>query len=421
MKKYEFLNLDENLVELEKICEEELIDIYKKIDDICLYNSMKVLNAFWENNLSENSFNSTSGYGYNDIGRETIENIFATIFKAEDALVRSQMVSGSHALSTTLFALLRPGDKLLSITGLPYDTLHEVIGIKENNSSLKSFGVTYNQIDLIDNDFDYESIKSFLKNNKVKVIEIQRSKGYSTRKSITIEKLEKVIKFIKDIDKDVIIMIDNCYCEFVGKIEPIEVGADIIVGSLIKNLGGGIAPNGAYIVGRKDLVKLCGERLTLPGEGKEVGPTLGINKSILEGLFFAPSVVRSALKTAIFTSLMLEKLGYNVEPRYNDERADIVENIIFNDPNDLIKYCVGIQSGSPIDSTFAPIPSEMPGYAEEIIMASGSFTQGSSIELSCDGPLRKPYIAYQQGGLTYEYGKIGVLKAIDNLLKKNDI
>lgn len=418
MKKYDRIGISEKVQELASICEEKLESTYQQVDEICECNSMKVMNAFWESEVNESAFNSTSGYGYNDIGRDMIEKIYAHIFKTEDALVRNGMVSGSHALSTCLFALLRPHDILLSITGLPYDTLHEVIGIKENKSSLQSFGIHYDQIDLVEHDFDYAKIEEYLKNNKVKVIEIQRSKGYSTRKSISIEKIEKVIKFIKDIDKEIIVMVDNCYCEFVSKVEPSEVGADIVVGSLIKNLGGGIAPNGAYIVGRKDLIELCGERLTLPGEGKEVGPTLGINKSILQGLYFAPNVVASALKTAIFTSLMLEKLGYDVEPKYNEERVDIVENIIFHNPEDLIKYCQGIQMGSPIDSMFLPVPGDMPGYDDQIIMASGSFTQGSSIELSCDGPLREPYIAYQQGGLTYSYGKIGVLKAIDNLLKK---
>lgn len=418
MNKYEILGISPKISELATICEEELKSIYKKIEETCEYNSMKVLHAFQMHEVNESHFNSTSGYGYNDIGRDTIEKIFASIFKTEDALVRSQMVSGSHALSTTLFALLRPKDILLSISGLPYDTLHEVIGIKENASSLKSFGISYEQIDLVEDDFDYKAIEEYLKNHKVKVVEIQRSKGYSTRKSLSISKLEKVIHFIKEIDKDVIVMVDNCYCEFVNRVEPSEVGADIVVGSLIKNLGGGIAPNGAYIVGRKDLIHLCGERLTLPGEGKEVGPTLGINKSLLQGLFFAPSVVASSLKTAVFTSLLLEKLGYMVEPKYNEERVDIVENIIFHNPEDLIKYCGGIQAGSPIDSAFAPIPGDMPGYEDQIIMASGSFTQGSSIELSCDGPIREPFIAYQQGGLTYEYGKLGVLKAVDNLLRK---
>ena len=418
MNKYEMFGISKKVSELASTCDCELMNTYQQIDEVCELNSMKVLASFQKYGLNESHFGSTSGYGYNDIGRDVIEHIYAFIFRCEDALVRSQMISGSHALSTTLFALLRPNDTLLSISGLPYDTLHEVIGIKENKSSLKSFGIKYDQIDLIENDFDYKSIADYLKNNQVKVIEIQRSKGYSTRKSISIEKIEKVIKFIKDIDKDIIIMVDNCYCEFVTTIEPSEVGADIVVGSLIKNLGGGIAPNGAYIVGRKDLIELCAERLTLPGEGREVGPTLGINKSILQGLFFAPSVVASSLKTAVFTSLLLERLGYNVEPKYNEERVDIVQNIIFHNKEDLIKYCGGIQAGSPVDSSYAPIPSDMPGYEDQIIMASGSFTQGSSIELSCDGPLREPFIAYQQGGLTFEYGKLGVLKAVNNLLKK---
>ena len=418
MNNYELLGISPKISELAATCEQELKPIYEQIDNISEFNSIKVLHAFQTNELNESHFNSTSGYGYNDTGRDTIERIFATIFHTEDALVRSQMVSGSHALSTTLFALLRPNDVLLSITGLPYDTLHEVIGIKENASSLQSFGIKYDQIDLINDDFDYQKIKDYLETTKVKVIEIQRSKGYSTRKSISLTKLEKVIKFIKNIDPNIIVMVDNCYCEFVNTKEPSEVGADIVVGSLIKNLGGGIAPNGAYIVGKKDLINLCGERLTLPGEGKDVGPTLGINKSILQGLFFAPSVVASSLKTAIFTSLILEKLGFNVEPKYNEERVDIIENIIFHNQENLIKYCQGIQAGSPIDASFSPIPGDMPGYDDQIIMASGSFTQGSSIELSCDGPLREPFIAYQQGGLTYFYGKIGVLKAIENLLKR---
>lgn len=399
------------------ICEEEtkLKEQLDKIDSLVYRNSLKVLNAFHKNNLSESHFSSTTGYGYNDIGRDTIEKIFADIFKSEDALVRSQFISGSHALTVCLFALLRPNDTLLSISGLPYDTLHEVIGIKENKSSLKSYGIHYEQIDLIDNEFDYKKIEKTLKSKKIKVIEIQRSKGYSTRKSITIDHLKAVISFIKNISPDTIIMIDNCYCEFVNDVEPTEVGADIVVGSLIKNLGGGIAPNGAYIVGKKDLIELAAERLTLPGEGKEVGPTLGINKQILQGLFMAPSVVGSALKTAILTSKSLEDLGYKVEPKYNDERADIVQNIVFENREDLIRYCVGIQKGSPIDYYATPMPWDMPGYDDQVIMAAGTFTQGSSIELSCDGPLRNPFIAYQQGGLTYEYGKLGLISAINEL------
>ena len=390
--------------------EKKLQEQFCNIDKICEYNSLKVLNAFHKFKVSEMHFNGTTGYGYNDIGRDTIEEVYADIFKCEDALVRSQFISGSHALSVALFSLLRPSDTLLSITGTPYDTLHEVIGIKENSSSLKSFNINYEQIDLIDNDFDYESIKKRLLQSNIKVVEIQRSKGYSTRKSINIEKVEKVIKFIKEIDNKVIIMVDNCYCEFVSMKEPTEVGADIVVGSLIKNLGGGIAPNGAYIVGRKEIIDLCGERLTLPGEGKEVGPSLGINKALLQGLFMAPSVVSSAVKTAVLASKVMESLGFNVEPKYNEERVDIVQNIIFNDEDLLIKYCRAVQSASPIDSQAVPTPWDMPGYDDKVIMAAGAFTSGSSIELSCDGPLRAPYIAYMQGSLTYPYGKIAVMK-----------
>ena len=407
----------DEIKELVLNCENELTDEFKKIDDNKFFFSEQVLNSFKKNNLSENAFNSTTGYGYNDLGREVIEKVYADIFKSENAVVRSQFISGSHALNVTFFALLRPGDLLLSISGCPYDTLHEVIGIKENPSSLAAFNINYHEIDLVNDDFDYDAIESFLKNTKVKVIEIQRSKGYSTRKSLSIEKLEKVIKLIKSIDNDIIVMVDNCYCEFVERKTPIEVGADVAVGSLIKNLGGGIAPNGAYVVGRSDLINLVGERLTLPGEGLEVGPTLGINKQILEGLFFAPSVVASSLKTAVLTSKVMESLGYDVEPKYNDDRCDIVQNIIFRDREKLIKYVQGVQYGSPIDANVTAIPWDMPGYTDQVIMASGSFTQGSSIEFSCDAPIREPYIAYQQGGLTYEYGKLGLISAIENLEK----
>ena len=407
-----------NIENLIKSAEEKLISEYKKVDQICEFNSQKVISAFWNTRISETHFNSTTGYGYNDEGRSAIEKVYADVFKAEDSLVRNQFISGSHALCVCLFALLRPNDILLSITGKPYDTLEEVIGIKDNPSSLKSFGVKYEQIDLIDNDFDYFKIKDAIASKKIKVIEIQRSKGYSTRKSIDTKKLARVIKFIKQIDPNVIIMVDNCYCEFVSTEEPIELGADIAVGSLIKNLGGGIATNGAYIVGKKEYVKLASERLNLPGEGKEVGPSLGANKLILQGLFLSPSVVAASLKVAILTSYVLSKLGYEVEPKYNELRADIVQNIIFKDKNKLIKYTQAIQKASPIDSHVTTEDWDMPGYTDKVIMASGSFTQGSSIELSCDGPIRYPYIAYQQGSLTYEYGKIALKKAIEQLEKE---
>ena len=419
---YNELGIDERVIDLvEKIEDsEEIKKIYSDIEKNESINTLKVLSAFHKYQVQDVHFSSTTGYGYNDIGREVIEKIFAYVLGSEDALVRSQFISGTHALTVALFAYLRPNDLLLSISGTPYDTLHEVIGIKDNPSSLKSYNVRYDEIDLVDNDFDYEKIKEYLTNNKVKMIEIQRSKGYSTRKSITIDKIKKVVEVIRSVDKDVIIMVDNCYCEFVETTTPIEVGCDVMVGSLIKNLGGGIAPNGAYIAGKKELIDLAGERLTAPGEGREVGPTLGINKSLLQGLFFAPSVVASSLKTAVLTSKLLEELGYNVEPKYNEHRADIVQNIIFGNSKDLIKYCQGIQMASPIDSNSIPIPWDMPGYTDQVIMAAGCFTQGSSIELFCDGPIREPFIAYQQGGLTYNYGKLGVEKAVTEMLRGKD-
>ena len=400
--------------------ENELKEQFAIIDDICEYNSDKVLSAFQKHQVSEVHFNETTGYGYGDLGREVIEKIYADIFNTEDALVRGQFISASHALTVTLFGLLRPNDIMLSISGKPYDTLDSVIGLTENKSSLKSFGIKYEQIDLINNDFDYEKIKERLSNteSKIKLVEIQRSRGYSLRESISLEKIEKVIKAIREIDSSVIIMIDNCYGELTNKIEPSNVGADILVGSLIKNLGGGIAPNGAYVVGKHDLIELVAERLTLPGEGREVGPSLGMNKKILQGLFMAPSVVSSSLKTAVLTAKVMENLGYKVSPKSTDIRTDIVQTIEFGNSKDLINYVQGIQIGSPIDSSSLPIPDDMPGYDDQVIMAAGAFVQGSSIELSCDAPLREPYIAFQQGGLTYEYGKLGLMKAVERILEE---
>ncbi len=415
---YSNLGIIDEALRLVDKCEDDCYDEFKKIDEACSFNSLKVLASFHRNKISEVHFNGTTGYGYNDIGRDIIEDVFKDVLGCEDALVRGQFISGTHALTVCFEGLLRPGDLLLSISGKPYDTLDEVIGIRDNPSSLKSFGIKYAQIDLINDDFDYEKIEDFVKNNKVKVIEIQRSKGYSTRKSLSLEKLGKVIKLIKNIDKDVIIMVDNCYCEFVSETEPSSVGADIMVGSLIKNLGGGIAPNGAYIAGRRELVNLCAERLTVPGCGKEVGPSMGMNKLFLQGLYMAPSVVCASLKTAILTSRVMSELGYEVEPKYNEERADIVQNIIFRDPDKLVEFTRGIQEASAIDSNAVVEPSDMPGYDSKVVMASGSFTQGSSIELSCDGPLREPYIAYMQGSLTYQYGKLGILRAVSKLMEK---
>ena len=398
-------------------CELNNKELYSKQEDICLFNSKKVLEAFKKENLSESDFNTTNGYGYNDTGRDKIERIFASVLRAEDALVRTQLISGTHALTVTLFALLRPGDTLLSINGKPYDTLDEVIGIRENASSLKSYKIDYDQIDLVDNDFDYDKIAEYLKIHSVKVIEIQRSVGYANRDTISLDKIEKVTKLIKSIDKNIIIMVDNCYCEFVNTKEPLECGADIIVGSLIKNLGAGIASTGAYIAGRKDLVELCAERLTAPGEGKEIGPSLNNNRFFLQGLYMAPQAVCAAVKTGILASYILEKMGVEVYPKYNEARSDIVTRVVFHDKEKQIKFIQGIQLCSAVDSNVLPIPVSTPGYDDDIIMASGSFTQGSSIEISCDGPIREPYIAYLQGGITYEYGKLAVINAIKNIQK----
>lgn len=398
-------------------CELNNKELYSKQEDICLFNSKKVLEAFKKENLSESDFNTTNGYGYNDTGRDKIERIFASVLGAEDALVRTQLISGTHALTVTLFALLRPGDTLLSINGKPYDTLDEVIGIRENASSLKSYKIDYDQIDLVDNDFDYDKIAEYLKIHSVKVIEIQRSVGYANRDTISLDKIEKVTKLIKSIDKNIIIMVDNCYCEFVNTKEPLECGADIIVGSLIKNLGAGIASTGAYIAGRKDLVELCAERLTAPGEGKGIGPSLNNNRFFLQGLYMAPQAVCAAVKTGILASYILEKMGVEVYPKYNEARSDIVTRVVFHDKEKQIKFIQGIQLCSAVDSNVLPIPVSTPGYDDEIIMASGSFTQGSSIEISCDGPIREPYIAYLQGGITYEYGKLAVINAIKNIQK----
>ena len=409
--------MESKLENLVKEVELEIRDQIAEIDERCMRNSLRVLNAFQKNRIADVHFNSTSGYGYDDIGRDTIEKVFADVFHTEDALVRNQFISGTHAITVALFANLRPGDTLLSISGKPYDTLDSIIGFNDNPSSLKSYDVKYEQIDLIDDDFDIEKIKERLAKKDVKMVEIQRSKGYATRKSLTMDKIKKAIEAVREVNNEVIIMVDNCYGEFVDDIEPVDVGADFMVGSLIKNMGGGLAPNGAYIVGKQKYIELCAERLTAPGQGKEVGPSLGINKNFLQGIYMAPSVVASSLKTAVFTSRLLEKLGYDVVPKYDEKRSDIVQTIIFRNEEKLIKYVQGIQSGCAIDSESVPMPWDMPGYTDKVIMASGSFTQGSSIELSCDAPIREPYIAFQQGGLTYEYGKIGVIRAVKKLEK----
>ncbi len=414
---YREFGIKKEILELSKEVEKEIQLQFEKIDKIKEVNSLKVLEAFQYCRLSEMHLHSSTGYGIDEIGRNKVEEIYARIFRTEDALVRAQLISGTHALAVTLFGLLRPGDTMLSISGAPYDTLQTAIGIskEESKSSLKAFGVKYEQIELVNDDFDIKTIEERVAKNDIKLIEIQRSKGYSTRKSLTIDKIEKAIQAIRKVNTDVIIMVDNCYGEFVEEREPTEVGADIVVGSLMKNLGAGIATSGAYIAGKKDLIELCAERLTAPGVGKEIGPSLNQNTAFIKGLFFAPSVVSSSVKTAVFASRILERLGYKVSPKFDEPRADIVQTIELGDADKLIKFCQGIQMGSPIDSYVVPEPSDMGGYDDKVIMAAGTFTEGSTIELSCDGPIREPYIAYMQGGLTYEYGKLGILKALSAL------
>lgn len=397
------------------IVNKKIEDELKEIDKIVYSNSKKVLDAFHKEKVLTTDFNSSTGYGYNDIGRDKVEKVFADYFGCESALVRCQFVSGTHALSTAFFGILRPGDTLLSISGLPYDTLHEVIGIKDNPSSLKAFGINFKYIDLINNDFDYDKIRDSL---NVKMVHIQRSIGYSLRDTLSIDKIEKVIKFIRNINKDVIIMIDNCYCEMCSYKEPTEIGADLVVGSLIKNLGGGIANNGGYICGKSELVNLCSERLTSPGLGAEVGPSLNQTRNFMLGFYEAPMVVGNALKTKVFARELLKLLGCDM---INNELNDIVLGIVFNDREKLIKFVKGIQMGSAIDSCYLPVPTDMPGYDNQIIMASGSFTEGSSIELSCDAPIREPFVAYFQGALTFEYGKLGIIKAVENIFSEDDI
>ena len=414
---YSEFGINEELIELSKRVESDISSIFDSLDKICELNSLKVLNAFQQKGLSEMHLYSSTGYGIDEPGRNKIEQIYSKVFNTEDSLVRTQLISGTHALAITLSGLLRPNDTMISITGSPYDTLQTVIGIGKqiSESSLKSYGVKYEQIELVENDFDIEKIQLRLQKHDIKLIEIQRSRGYSTRKSLTIDKIERVIKKIREIDRNVIIMVDNCYGEFVEDKEPSDVGADIIVGSLMKNLGAGIATSGAYITGKRDLVKLCAERLISPGIGKEIGPSLNQNPLLIKGLFFAPSVVTGSLKTAVFASRILELLGSNVSPKYNEKRADIVQTIALGSEDKLVKFCQGIQMGSPIDSNVIPEPGDMGGYEDKVIMAAGTFTQGSTIELSCDGPIREPYIAYMQGGLTYQYGKLGILKAIEKM------
>ena len=415
---YKELGIKDEVIEMAKEIEPDLKTIFEKIDKNCLKNSQKVLKAFQDNKVSTVDFNEVTGYGFYDMGREKLEKVYAQIFGAEDSLVRPQIMAGTHALTITLFGLLKYGDTMISISGEPYDTLKSVIGIEgDSENSLIKHGIKYEQIDLVDNDFDYDKICERVKKGNIKLIEIQRSRGYSQRKSLTISKIEKVIKLIKEINKNIIIMVDNCYGEFVDDKEPTEVGADIFVSSLMKNLGAGIATSGGYVVGRKDLIHLVAERLTFPTCGKDLGANFNQLLSYYKGLFMAPSVVASSLKTMVFASRMLEKFGFkNVIPKYNEKRADIIQTIDLGTEENLVKFCQGMQKGSPIESYVTPVPDDMPGYQYKEIMASGSFTPGATIELSCDGPICPPYTAYMQGGLTFEYGKLGIMMAISNML-----
>lgn len=411
---YNKYGINEKVVELSNLAMEKIKPQFEHIEKVAEYNQMKVLSAFNNNKISEAHFMGTSGYGYNDLGRDAIESVYAEVFGTEDAIVRSQFISGTHTISTALFGVLRPGDTLLAISGAPYDTLHDVIS-GDGIGSLKDFGVKFDKIELDENyDIDLEKVMEYLKNNSVKMIEIQRSKGYGWRKTFSAEYINSVIKKIHEEFPDVVCFVDNCYGELVDEIEPYE--ADLIAGSLIKNLGGGIAPVGGYVAGKSKYIEQVAYRLTSPGIGKEAGATLGINKQFLQGLFMAPHVVSQAVKTAVFCAAVMEELGYEAEPGSAEIRHDIIQSVKLGNREKLIKFCQGLQSASPIDSHAVPYPSAMPGYADEVIMAAGAFNQGSSIELSADAPIREPYIIYMQGGLTFESGKFGIMKAVQYMI-----
>ncbi len=414
-KAYEDFGISDKVSELSFLAQRDLKEIFDKIDERAERGQLKVLSAFRKNRVSEADFVKTTGYGYDDGGRDKLESVYAAVFKGEDALVRAQLISGTHAISTALFANLRPGDELLSPCGKPYDTLDSIIGLNDAPGSLKEFGVTYKQVDLKDDfSFDYDRIKEAI-NDRTKLVEIQRSKGYAQRPSFSVDKIGELIRFIKGIKPELKIMVDNCYGEFVEEKEPLEVGADIIVGSLIKNPGGGLAPIGGYIVGNAEMVEKSAFRLTAPGLGKEIGANLGVNKDLFQGLFLAPQVVAGAEKGAIFAAYILEKLGFEVSPGPFDERADIIQAVNFHSPEGLRAFCEGIQSAAPIDSFVRPEPCDMPGYDSQVIMAAGNFISGASIELSCDGPMREPYTAFFQGGLTWYHAKTGILTAVQKL------
>ena len=414
---YNEMGIRETVLSFGKNIEKNLKDRFEKIDEIAEYNQLKVIKAMQDNRVSAGCFKYASGYGYDDQGRDTLEKVYASIFHTESALVRPQITCGTHALSLALAANLRPGDELLAPAGKPYDTLEEVIGIRPSNGSLAEYGISYSQVDLLaDGTFDYENIKKAI-NDKTKMVAIQRSKGYQTRPSFSVKQIGELITFVKGIKPDLVCMVDNCYGEFVETIEPSDVGADMTVGSLIKNPGGGLAPIGGYIAGREDLIDACGYRLTSPGLGREVGASLGVMKDFYQGLFLAPTVSASALKGAIFAANIYEKLGFPVIPNGTESRHDIIQAVEFGIPEGVIEFCKGIQAAAPVDSYVTPEPWPMPGYDSDVIMAAGAFVQGSSIELSADGPIKPPYAVYFQGGLTWPHAKLGILMSLEYLVR----
>ena len=416
MNMYEKMGISKEVLEFSNKILDDLKERFDRIDDVSEYNQMKVLHAMQKNQVSEMHLETSSGYGYTDLGRDTLEAVYADVFHTEDALVRTQIACGTHALNIALSGNLRPGDELLSVSGKPYDTLEEVIGIRPSRGSLAEYGVTYSQVDLLeDGSFDYEGIKNAI-NEKTKLVAIQRSKGYLTRPTLSVQSIGDVIKYIKSINKNIKVMVDNCYGEFVDTVEPSDFGADMIVGSLIKNPGGGLAPIGGYIAGTKECVENAAFRLTTPGLGKEVGASLGVNKSFFQGLFLAPTVTAGALKGAIFAANVYEKLGYKVVPNSTEERHDIIQAVTFGTPEGVIEFCKGIQAAAPVDSHVEPEPWAMPGYDAPVIMAAGAFVSGSSIELSADGPIKPPYNVYFQGGLTWYHAKLGFMMSLQKLI-----
>ncbi len=418
-EQYKKLGISPEVLQFSTSIEKDLKERFDRIDAVAEFNQMKVIAAMQKNKVSAECFNSSSGYGYNDIGRDTLEQVYADLFCGEDALVRPQITCGTHALALALMSNLRPKDELLSPVGKPYDTLEEVIGIRPSKGSLAEYGVTYSQVDLLpDGAFDYENIRKAI-NERTRLVTIQRSKGYQTRPTLSVDRIGELIAFIKGIKPDVICMVDNCYGEFVEEKEPLEVGADMIVGSLIKNPGGGLAPIGGYIVGKKECVENAAYRLTSPGLGKEVGASLGVIQSFYQGLFLAPTVVSGALKGAIFAANIYEKLGYDVIPDGTESRHDIIQAVTFHNRDAMIAFCEGIQAAAPVDSYVTPEPWAMPGYDSDVIMAAGAFVQGSSIELSADGPVKEPYAVYFQGGLTWYHAKLGILSSLQKLYERN--